>query len=102
MVDLTTITMNVREWLEEWSRRTFQELERLNRCYVDLDKKVDDLPDKFQEKLERLEARLNTKIDNLTIRLTKQEIRIAGIAAGSAILTSLIFTLVVHFLKGKV
>ena len=68
-----------RDGWNEWSKYVLKELERLNNCYEKLDGKVD---------------LINSRVTNLYIK-------VAGIGAVSAILTTLVFSLLSTALKGK-
>lgn len=85
---MNELNTNSNSW-NEWSKYVLKELERLNTCYRDLDSKMDSLSDKFIDKNEKLNARITTL-----------QVKVVGIAAGTTILTSLVFLLLTHFLKG--
>jgi len=61
----------------EWSKYVLKELDRLNECYKDLDKKMDGLHD----------------------QINMLQIKVAGIAAGASLITSIVVMLLAGYLR---
>ena len=73
------IPQPVNGW-NEWSRYVLKELERLNACFEKIDGKVDKLGE----------------------RMTLLQVKVAGIAVISSLITSLIALVVAKFLGNKI
>jgi hypothetical protein len=97
---MTEFEKNVSSW-NEWCVFVLKELERLNSEMKSAVERSDKSASKIYEKLDSVSDKLSTKIEQVNLRITTIQVKVAGIAAASGIITSLLFLLLTHLLKGK-
>jgi predicted DNA binding CopG/RHH family protein len=93
-------TKSLNGW-NEWSRFVLKELERLNVCYKELQDIITQQTKEFNAKFDTFTEKFSDKNEKVNSRVTSLTMRVIYISATTTILTSLLFLLLTHLLKGK-
>jgi hypothetical protein len=97
---MTEFEKTISSW-NEWSIFVLKELERLSTDLKDSVEKSDKSASKIYEKLDVVADKLTTKIEQVNLRITTIQVKVAGIAAASSIITTLVILIVTSLLRGK-
>lgn len=85
----------------EWSKHVLLELQRLNSCYQDIDKKLDKKIEAIHEKIDDKIAEVIKKLEKVNTRLTLLQIKTAGLSATVALIITITVMIIANILRNK-